>query len=170
MGMLAKIRRMHIRDGIPLREIARQTGLSRNTIRTWLRQPEMTQPQCPPARPKRPRPVGRSTAAMAADRQPPQQARTAHRPGHVRKPCASRLPRQLLPRLRLHPQMAGRAQREPQAQRLRPAHLRPRRSPFQFDWSCEYTFIGGLRRRLEVAHIKLCASRLLGRGLSQPEP
>ncbi|HRD14754.1 MAG TPA: IS21 family transposase, partial [Mycobacterium sp.] len=30
---------------------------------------------------------------------------------------------------------------------------------FQFDWSCEYTFIGGLRRRLEVAHIKLCASR-----------
>ena len=47
MGMLAKIRRMHIRDGIPLREIARQTGLSRNTIRTWLRQPEMTQPQYP---------------------------------------------------------------------------------------------------------------------------
>lgn len=30
---------------------------------------------------------------------------------------------------------------------------------FQFDWSCEYVFIGGLRRRIEVAHIKLCASR-----------
>ena len=30
---------------------------------------------------------------------------------------------------------------------------------FQFDWSCEYAFIGGLRRRLEVAHIKLAASR-----------
>ena len=23
---------------------------------------------------------------------------------------------------------------------------------FQFDWSCEYAFVGGLRRRLEVAH------------------
>ncbi len=30
---------------------------------------------------------------------------------------------------------------------------------FQFDWSTEYVFIGGLRRRLEVAHMKLCASR-----------
>jgi transposase len=30
---------------------------------------------------------------------------------------------------------------------------------FQFDWSCEYVFVEGLRRRLEVAHIKLAASR-----------
>jgi len=30
---------------------------------------------------------------------------------------------------------------------------------FQFDWSCEYLFIGGLRRRLEEAHTKLAASR-----------
>ena len=30
---------------------------------------------------------------------------------------------------------------------------------FQFDWSTEYAFVGGLRRRLDVAHTKLCASR-----------
>lgn len=30
---------------------------------------------------------------------------------------------------------------------------------FQFDWSCEYAVIGGIRRRLEVAHLKLAASR-----------
>jgi hypothetical protein len=30
---------------------------------------------------------------------------------------------------------------------------------FQFDWSTEYAFIGGLRRKLDVAHTKLCASR-----------
>ena len=30
---------------------------------------------------------------------------------------------------------------------------------FQFDWSCEYAFVAGMRRRLEVAHIKLAASR-----------
>jgi hypothetical protein len=30
---------------------------------------------------------------------------------------------------------------------------------FQFDWSTEYAFVGGLRKRLEVAHVKLCASR-----------
>ena len=30
---------------------------------------------------------------------------------------------------------------------------------FQFDWSCAYAWIGGLRRRLEVAHCKLASSR-----------
>jgi len=41
--MLAKIRRMHFRDKVFLREIARQTGLSRNTIRCWLRRPAITE-------------------------------------------------------------------------------------------------------------------------------
>ena len=31
---------------------------------------------------------------------------------------------------------------------------------FQFDWSCEYAVIGGIRRRLEVAHVKLASSRV----------
>ena len=30
---------------------------------------------------------------------------------------------------------------------------------FQFNWNCEYLVIGGLRRRLDVAHIILAASR-----------
>lgn len=47
MGMLAKIRRLYFRDGLPLREIARQTGLSRNTLRRWLRQGEMREPRYP---------------------------------------------------------------------------------------------------------------------------
>ncbi|CAL8481230.1 protein of unknown function (plasmid) [Caballeronia sp. S22] len=47
MGMLAKIRRMYFRENVPLREIARRTGLSRNTIRTWLRQPEAAEPKYP---------------------------------------------------------------------------------------------------------------------------
>lgn len=36
MGMLAKIRRMHLRDGLSIREVSRRTGLSRNTVRQWL--------------------------------------------------------------------------------------------------------------------------------------
>jgi transposase len=47
VGMLAKIRRMHIRDGLSLREIARRTGLSRNTIRDWLRQADIVEPKYP---------------------------------------------------------------------------------------------------------------------------
>lgn len=38
MVMLAKIRRMHLRDGMSVREVSRHTGLSRNTVRRWLRQ------------------------------------------------------------------------------------------------------------------------------------
>ena len=47
MAMLAKIRRMHLRDGLSIREISRRTGLSRNTVRQWLRQEDVTEPKYP---------------------------------------------------------------------------------------------------------------------------
>lgn len=47
MGMLAEIRRMYLREKLSIREIARRTNLSRNRIRQWLRQPEMTVPKYP---------------------------------------------------------------------------------------------------------------------------
>jgi len=40
MEMLGKIRRMYLRDDLSLHEIAKRTGLSRNTIRGWLRKSE----------------------------------------------------------------------------------------------------------------------------------
>ena len=45
MGMLAKIRRMRLREHLSIREIARRTGLSRNTVRDWLRQPQVVEPR-----------------------------------------------------------------------------------------------------------------------------
>ncbi|MCA8052080.1 helix-turn-helix domain-containing protein, partial [Burkholderia arboris] len=47
MGILAKIRRMYFREKVPLREIARRTGLSRNTVRRWLRQTDAVEPKYP---------------------------------------------------------------------------------------------------------------------------
>ena len=47
MGTLAKIRRMHLRDGRPIKEIERRTGLARNTIKAWLRKGEMVEPKYP---------------------------------------------------------------------------------------------------------------------------
>ena len=47
MGTLAKIRRMHLRDGFSIKEIERRTGLARNTIKVWLRKGEMVQPKYP---------------------------------------------------------------------------------------------------------------------------
>lgn len=43
VALLGIIRRWHIRDQIPLREIARRLGISRNTVRRYLRS-EMTEP------------------------------------------------------------------------------------------------------------------------------
>jgi transposase len=47
VGKLAKIRRLYFRKKVPLREIARRTGLSRNMVRTWLRQADATEPKYP---------------------------------------------------------------------------------------------------------------------------
>jgi transposase len=44
MVHLGKIRRMFLRDGMSFSEIARRTGLSRNTVKRWLKVPEGTQP------------------------------------------------------------------------------------------------------------------------------
>jgi predicted transcriptional regulator len=37
MALLSVIRRWHFRQQVPIREIERRTGLSRNTIRKYLR-------------------------------------------------------------------------------------------------------------------------------------
>lgn len=37
MALLSVIRRWHFRDGVPIREIERRAGLSRNAIRKYLR-------------------------------------------------------------------------------------------------------------------------------------
>jgi transposase-like protein len=41
MSMIGEVRRLHLREGKSVREIARLTSLSRNTVRVWLREPEV---------------------------------------------------------------------------------------------------------------------------------
>ena len=41
---IGKIRRMYLRDQLLLHEIAKRTGLSRNTLRRWLRTPKAAAP------------------------------------------------------------------------------------------------------------------------------
>ena len=159
VGMLAKIRRMHLRDGLSIREVSRRTGLSRNTVRQWLRQEGVTEPKYPK----------RETlsvvdawaeylgVALKAD---------AHRPVRERRTA-----KMLYEQIRALGYAGSYARVTAWVRRWQAAQdAAPRRAAFvpmsfelgdafQFDWSCEYVFIGGLRRRLEVAHTKLAASR-----------
>ncbi len=160
MGMLAKIRRMKFREQLSVREIARRTGLSRNTVRNWLRQEGMTEPRYP-------------TRVMPSLLDPyKEQLQTwlhsdSHRAKRDRR--TARVLFQLL-QAQGYPGSYGRVVSYVRQWREQQASL-PARSgfvplkfelgeAFQFDWSCEYVVIGGLRCRLDVAHVKLAASRV----------
>ena len=158
MVMLAKIRRMHIRDGLPLREIAKRTGLSRNTIRRWLRggQAEPVYPRR--ASPSRLDPYRSQleTWLRADSHRPRRDQRTAKvlfaqlqaigYPGSYTRVTA--FIRQW--------KRAGGADRRPGFVPL----LFPPGEAFQFDWSREYAFVGSHSKMpLDVAHVKLACSR-----------
>lgn len=45
MDMIGKVRRMKLRDQLSLSEIAKRTGLSRNTVKKWLKAPAEVVPK-----------------------------------------------------------------------------------------------------------------------------
>ena len=159
MAMYAKVRRMKLRDGLAISEIARRTSLSRNTIKAWLKAPAAEDRAY--RRPPGPRKIDAHAEwlreALAIDaRRPRSERRTA---------------------LRLHAQLkergfAGSYSRTTEFVRLwrlqsREATARSAFVPlsfalgeaFQFDWSEERLLIGGIWRKVLLAHMKLCASR-----------
>ena len=159
MAIYAKVRRMRLRDGLSISEIARRTSLSRNTIKAWLRGPLRSEMKY--RRSAMPKKVGPYEAtlreALTVDaRRPRRERRTA---------------RKLYAQLR-EQGFAGsyarvtefvRAWRAEQgAVSARTAYVPlsfARGEAFQFDWSEEGLVIGGVWRKVQLAHMKLCASR-----------
>ncbi|HTM81618.1 IS21 family transposase [Asticcacaulis sp.] len=161
MALLSVIRRWAFRDRIPIREICRKTGLSRNTIRKYLRS-DVVEPafQTP----------GRPTKLDAY----------ADKLVHWLKIESGRSRKQKRTVKQLHadlvalgydgsyPRVATFA-REWKANRLREQQMSGRGTfvplafeageAFQFDWSEDWAVIGGERTKLQVAHFKLSHSR-----------
>src|SRR5690348_5370836 len=82
MAMYAKVRRMRLRDGLSISEIARRTSLARNTIKGWLRGPVRSEMQY--RRAAAPKKIGPHEAtlreALATDaRRPRRERRTARK-------------------------------------------------------------------------------------------
>ena len=159
MVMYAKIRRMYFRENQSISEIARKTSLSRNTVKKWLRESDGCEPKY---RRNRSEKILKPfepwlLQALKAD---------SHRPKRDRRTA-----RKLFEAIRLQgftgdysrvtefvrewregcDGVAAKSAFVPLKFQLGEA--------FQFDWSEESLVIGGILRRVIVAHTKLCASR-----------
>ena len=157
MEMMGKIRRMYFRDQLSLHEIAKRTGLSRNTIRKWIRAPEATQP------------VYQRRAVFNKLNPFHATLERALKADALRPKSQRRTAKALLTQIRADGYEGGYSQltafirvwRGQQGKSLRafvPLSFALGEA-FQFDWSEEGLLIGGIYRRMQVAHLKLCASR-----------
>ena len=160
MGTLSKLRRMVRRDGVSVREAARRLRISRNTAARWLAEPEMVEPKYPP----------RVASSRLLD--PFQDQLNLWLKADAQRGKRDRRSiRSYYEAIRALGYTGGKTQVYSYCQRWHQEQANTPRNAgfvplsfelgeaFQFDWSCEYAFVGGLRRRLEVAHIKLAASR-----------
>lgn len=160
MDMIGKIRRMHFRQNKSVREIARSTGLSRNTVRTWLRQPGDVVPRYAARRTQPSRKLAPYVEwlrqAVAIDAQRPKAQRRTARALHaeLKRQGYDGAYSRVTDLLRAWRQADGTSAVHafvPLTFALGEA--------FQFDWSEESMVVGGVPYRVQVAHVKLCASR-----------
>jgi transposase len=158
MEMLGKIRRMHVRDKISVREISKRTGLSRNTLQKWLAVPEEV---------KQPKYVrGKAFGKLASFKAELEQALKSdglrlHRDRRTGRALFIQIKAsgydgsysRVTDFIRAWRAGAGKAVKAfvPLSFELGEA--------FQFDWSEEGLVVGGIYYRMQVSHMKLCASR-----------
>ena len=158
MDMLGKIRRMFLRDKLSLHEITKRTGLSRNTIRRWLR---VAAQETPPTY-RRVKGPGKLTEFHAALEQALKV--DAHRAKQNRRTV-----KVLFAQIKADGYGGGYSQltafiRDWRGhQGKQPTAFVPLKfelgEAFQFDWGEEGLVVGGIYRRMQVSHLKLCASR-----------
>ena len=160
MSTYAKVRRLFHRDHLSISEIQRRTSLSRNTIKAWLKETSPDGYKYP----KRPQINGKLTPFIPAlllaldvdSRRPKRDRRTAlmlfeaiKKDGYtggysILTDYVRNWRNGLIPG-------SGKSAFVPLKFQLGEA--------FQFDWSEESLIIGGIHRKIQVAHTKLCASR-----------
>ena len=161
MALLSIIRRWYLREEIPIREIERRTGLSRNTIRKYLRSGAVEPKFKVPDRPSNLDPFADRLEAWlrieaGKSRKQRRTARQMHNDlvklgyrGSYGRVAA--FVRAWKTERQRDAQTSGRGTFVPLA--FAPGEA------FQFDWSEDWAYVGGERIKLQVAHIKLSHSR-----------
>ena len=158
MDMIGKIRRMKMRDQLSDGEICRRTGLARNTVKKWLKAPGDIQPKY-----SRMKSNGKLTVFIGVLEQA---LRTdSHRPRHARRSGKA-----LFAQIQAQGYRGGYSAVTDFIRLWRQESIKdPAKAfvplsfelgeAFQFDWSEEGLVVGGVYYRMQVAHLKLCASR-----------
>ena len=161
MALLSVIRRWHFRQHIPIREIERRTGLSRNTIRKYLRADTVEPKFKVPARPSKLDPFAEKLSAWlridaGKSRKQRRTAKQMHADlvvlgydGSYNRVAAF--------------VRAWKADRQRDAQTsgrgtFVPLVFQPGEA-FQFDWSEDWAIIAGKQTKLQAAHTKLAHSK-----------
>ena len=158
MELLGKIKRLYFRDKKSLHEIAKYTGLSRNTIRKWVRAPK-AEDALKYVRQDMPAKLAPYQAeieqALKAD---------SHRIKQNRRTAKA-----LLIQIQTRGYTGGYSQLTAFIRQWRGKEGKALKAfvplrfelgeAFQFDWSEEGMVVGGIYYKMQVAHLKLCASR-----------
>jgi len=161
MALLSVIRRWHFRDEMPIREIERRTGLSRNTIRKYLRAGTVEPKFKVPERPSKLDPFAEKLSGWL---------RTESGKSRKQRRTAKQMHADLV--VLGYDGSYGRVAafvRSWKAERQREAQTSGRGTfvplvfaageAFQFDWSEDWAVLGGRQTKLQVAHTKLSHSR-----------
>ena len=160
-GVIERHRRWHYRDRFSIREISRRTGLSRNTVRKYLRSDSVEPKFAVPDRPSRLDPYADKLSHML--RQEAGKSRKQKRTikqlhadlvalgydGSYNRVAA--FARDWRAARQREQKTAGRGVFVPLAFMAGEA--------FQFDWSEDWAIISGKRTKLQMAHFKLSYSR-----------
>lgn len=161
MDLLSVIRRWHGRDGLPIREISRRTGLSRHTIRKYL-SGEIVEPKYSPRNVVSKLDPFTGTLATWLERE--------SRRHRKRRRSLKMLHRDLVAlgfdgsydRVAAFARNWRQQQREADNQASRGTYVPLIFAPgeaFQFDWSEDWARVGPRQMKLQVAHFKFCHSR-----------
>jgi len=161
VDLLSVIRRWHHREKLAIREIARRTGLSRNTIRKYLADNEV-EPKYPPR--KSPGKLDAYTETLSSWLK-----RESRRP-RKRRRNLKQLYRDLVTlgyagsydRVAAFARDWRQREREKAHRAGRGTYVPLRFAPgeaFQFDWSEDWVRIGSRPVKLQIAHFKLSHSR-----------
>jgi transposase len=161
MALLSVIRRWHFREGMPIREIERRTGLSRNTIRKYLRSGAVEPKFMVPERPSKLDPFAQKLSGWlrieaGKSRKQRRTVKQMHADlvelgfdGSYNRVAA--FARKWKTERQYEQQTSGRGT-------FVPLVFAPGEA-FQFDWSEDWAVIAGERVKLQAAHTKLSHSK-----------